>query len=489
MGNETTNEVTRSTAIEITASGATLLEIQSSDSLATVHAKVGSVSFDESQINLADPESVGSFVEVLRPLVQQFSLQGQAVSVLLSGEYCSTRVLRGDEDAIRRGMQNLEKLKQHYMGLGRGEKALASVVRSVDARNERATVAVAVESTLEVLIEASQRLGVELETVEPAANGLTRLCGHLDIDRTQPVALISTDAGGTDIVLSFEGDLLLHHRLRAPLATEGEVERIRQQMCLLAQYSARFSQAARENALPVYVVGAGPAIEHLVEKLEADTDIDLRTFDVEQSLPAWNWDNQQETPWAVVGGCLRSFVGQLAAPAPDMVHNLTGTSHLKFIQARRKMIFPLIAAALIGIAVGFAAIWENSAAAGLEENLNRFKSVEDQLELTKMQLMKVKQFNKSTQGIGSQVSGVDWRRELQLLAQCKPAGVWLKRVTLRQDGTLSITGTGKDDASIYEFKKWLNQAPPFGHVELTSTRDGQRTAFEMECDIRGRGGY
>ena len=492
---EISHEITRSTAIEITPRGATLFEIESSDTLATASVRIGSAVVAEAPLELAESGYADQLLETLRPLVQEFALSGKSISVLLSGAYCSTRIISGDEDAVRRGIQDLEKLKHHYMGLGRGEKALSSVVHRVDARKERATVAVAVGSTLEVLVEVSQRLGVELETVEPSVVGLARLCGYLNVDEKQPVALISSDGEGTDIALSFQGEVALHHRLRAPLDAQGESERVGQQLCLLAQYVGKFSQEARENKLPVYIVSQGTAEDQLTEQLSVDTDLELHSFRMDEVFPQWQCDDvdaklQDNTAlWAAVGGCVRPFIGQEAAPAPDMVHNITGTSFLKIAQARRKMIFPLVAAGLVGIAVGFAAFWESSAAAGLQENLKRFETVEQQLETTKMQLVQTKMFNKTAAAIGAQVSGIDWRRELELLAQCKPAGVWLKRVTLRQDGTLGITGSGNNDAAIYEFKKWLAEAPTFERVELTSTRAGERTEFEMECDIRGRGGY
>ncbi|MCG8584610.1 MAG: PilN domain-containing protein, partial [Pirellulales bacterium] len=379
----------------------------------------------------------------------------------------------------------------HYMGLGRGEKATASVVHSVDAREERATIAVAVDSTLELLIEVSQRLGVELETVEPSAVALARLCGYLKLDGEQPVALIAADDGGTDLVLSYQGEVLLHHRLGVPLSVDGEVERIRRQLCLLAQHAGRYADAARKNDLPVYVVTQGQAEDQLIEQLIEDDDVKPCRLDWSEALPTWQWESKtDEVPcWPAIGGCLRPYVAEDAAPAPDMVHNLTGTAHLKLMQARRKMWFPLIAAGLVGIAVGFAAFWESSAAAGLEENLKRFDTVKQDLELAKMQLMRTKRFNTSTEAIAAQVSGIDWRRELDLLAECKPKGVWLKRVTLRQDGTFAIAGVGETDTAIYEFKEWLAKAPPFSHVELISTRAGPRTDFEMECEVRGRGGY
>ena len=491
MNHETEHGVSRSICIEITPSRVTLLDVQSNDGLANARVKATEVSVANSPLQLSDPKAAEHLVEALRPLVHDFSLHGQSVTVLLGGEYCATRVLRGDEDAIRRNMQDLEKLKQHYMGLGRGEKALASVVRSIDARQERATIAIAIETTLDTLIEAAQALGIELGTVEPTTVALARLCGHLNVDQTQPVAVVTTDAAGTDVGLVYKGELLLHHRLRAPLETDGEVERVGQQLSLIAQYAVRFSQEARENTLPVFVLTNDRATTDLELQLHSDPDLDVRKLDATEILPDWQWDHEHQptSVWPAIGGCLRAFLGHRAAPTPDLVKNLTGTSHLKVVMARRKMVFPLVAAGLIGLALGSAAFWEKGKAEQLRSNLGRFASSEQELEMTKMKYMQARRFNESTKAIGSQVSGIDWQRELRLLAQCKPAKVWLKRVALSQDGTLTITGTGDRDESIHDFQKSLDSAPPFGHVQVVSTRPGQRPQFEMECNIRGRAGY
>ena len=491
MSHESDKTVNRSTCIEISPSRVTLIDVRSDDDLANATVETSEVVVDGGPLRLGDSGSTDPLVETLRPLVREASLQGEPVSVLLGGEYCATRVIRGDEDAIRREMQELEKLKQHYMGLGRGEKALASVIRSIDAREERATVAIAVEATLEMLIEAAQAVGIELETVEPTTVALARMAGYLEIDREQPIALISSDVAGTDIGLVFEGELLVHHRLRAPLETEGESERVRQQLCLMSQYAGRFSPVAREKSLPVYLVDSSDATVELESHLKSDADLDVRRLEESESFPGWQWSGKQQNGSVLpcVGGSLRAFLGHRAAPAPDLVHNLTGTSHLKAVMARRKMVFPLVAAGLIGIALGCAAFWESAKASQLRSNLKRFESEEQKFEQMKLEFMASQRFNTSTKAIGQQVSGIDWQRELRLLAQCKPKGIWLKRVALSQDGTLSISGNGDRDESVHEFQKWLDSAPSFRQVQVTSTRPGERIQFEMECKIRGRAGY
>ncbi|MCG8584161.1 MAG: hypothetical protein MI757_05560, partial [Pirellulales bacterium] len=105
MSTETDVQVTRAVAIELTPMRVVLTDVQSDDALATATIRAASVEFDE-PLRLVDSAGADQLVDALRPLVQQFAIGEQPLSVVLSGEYCSTRVVSGDEDAVRRGMQD-----------------------------------------------------------------------------------------------------------------------------------------------------------------------------------------------------------------------------------------------------------------------------------------------------------------------------------------------------------------------------------------------
>jgi Tfp pilus assembly protein PilN len=84
----------------------------------------------------------------------------------------------------------------------------------------------------------------------------------------------------------------------------------------------------------------------------------------------------------------------------------------------------------------------------------------------------------------------DWTAMLSNLAHCLPEDVWLRGLQLDQAGKMSISGSALEENNVYEFMRWIDQAPDWDRVVLVSTRPNryqlmQAVDFEVECQYCG----
>ena len=83
------------------------------------------------------------------------------------------------EEVVRRELAQLEERSALYLSLGTGPKALAASVRQIDARHQHALLTVANKKTLETIVAAADRLGIEIDTIEPSLVAMSRCVGSI----------------------------------------------------------------------------------------------------------------------------------------------------------------------------------------------------------------------------------------------------------------------------------------------------------------------
>ena len=126
------------------------------------------VMWNSSALSLHTPDGQEKLVKGLKQIATECGIQGLNLKVVLSGEFCITRAIRGASEAVRLELQRLEQRSRLYLSLGPGEKIVVSNTKSVDARHVHALAAVCNGKTLEAIHQAAERAGMQIESIEPA---------------------------------------------------------------------------------------------------------------------------------------------------------------------------------------------------------------------------------------------------------------------------------------------------------------------------------
>jgi Tfp pilus assembly protein PilN len=77
---------------------------------------------------------------------------------------------------------------------------------------------------------------------------------------------------------------------------------------------------------------------------------------------------------------------------------------------------------------------------------------------------------------------------LELLARHMPDDVWLDRIEIDSAGHATLKGTSFGDEGVFEFVRWLSDAPGVTRVQLEGTTAAQLataacTKFEVKFDV------
>src|SRR5687767_2659117 len=172
---------TRTVAVEICRSTLGLVSVERrGESPSRVHTRT--VVWRRESSSLHSEAGINELSTALKTLVREEKLAGLAVRLVLSGEFCVTRVLAGTNERVRQEMSALEDRSQRYLSLGPGRKALAGSSRQIDARHQHALLSVANQKTIDAAQQVAVAAGVRIERIEPSLVALSRLLGRLGYD-------------------------------------------------------------------------------------------------------------------------------------------------------------------------------------------------------------------------------------------------------------------------------------------------------------------
>jgi Tfp pilus assembly protein PilN len=149
---------------------------------------------------------------------------------------------------------------------------------------------------------------------------------------------------------------------------------------------------------------------------------------------------------------------------------------------------PLAATLLVALILSFANRYEQGAVNDMQIELDRLATAERKASEFKLQILaadaKRTQLASLASGLGHELGA----KALRSLAACMPDDVWLTRVELEDSAKVRLQGASYLEAGVYDFVRWLEQAPGFAEVALRGTSPtlsdtGLTTSFELELTL------
>ena len=430
----------------------------------------------------------------LKGIVQEEKLQGTEISIVLSGDYCVTRVVAGTREHVQKELSDLRQRSGLYLSLGQGPKTFAESVLAIDAKRAQGAITVTNESWLGDIIHATKEAGLKIHAVEHSLVALCRAVGKTGLDTDSPVLIVEFNQRGIDLGVSHRGRLLLDyrpggvgdHRQLAAVALKhlGRIQR----------YCSRHFQFASAKISQVVICGGGPEAETLREIFATQGQLQAETLDPCTVCPDWILEGAgKKESWLVpiLGAVLAGPHHVENDASPDLMEPIRLLQREPILPLLIKYGWPIAASLLLTLGIYGVGLFQQHKLSQVEAAANAAKEAEKSLTTQQLVLGRVDAKIKHLKMINERIARPMWQEFLCDVSECLPEGTWLEDIKVDKDGKVSLSGPSYSENSVYELIEKLKKVPNMGNVALEGTRSGRSqggpvTLFDVHAAYAGR---
>lgn len=426
----------------------------------------------------------------LRALVEESGLYGSYFHFVLGGELCVTKAIRGTSDEVRAELRRIEERSRLYLSLGPGEKVMVTNSQPIDARHEYAVASVCSRRTLNTVHEAATRAGIQVESIEPALVSVGRVVGHLKDAPTEPCLLLYVDDNSVEVGVCYGGQLLLDYR-PGGLTNPSDVGRVvHTHLSRLQRHSGRQLNGQTPSLKRVYLCGGNEAVSRAISSFDAYRDFEVSEILPESIHASWmmcdSTNNSAIVP--ALGTLLSIYSASDEQDAPNFMQHIIASTLEPIRPVIVRSLIPIAAVLLLGIAGWLLNVRLQGEVDRIQQSVDllqpaQARSLELRLSLNATE-EKIAELNRLVQSF-QPVPEMDF---IARIGHCMPNDVWLTRLVAEDMEHIKISGSSFLEAGVFDFVRWLGQAPGFQDVALRSTRPSQNGSgpaidFNVELNL------
>jgi Tfp pilus assembly protein PilN len=444
--------------------------------------------------SLNSEDGIRELTAALKTLVTNEKQAGASIRVALSSDFCVTRVVAGESEAVADEIRELRERSAHYLWLGAGNKAVAESCRSIDAKQIQTWLTITNEDTLNNIVRVAEQAGLHVDLVEHSMVALCRAVGNMGRDTESPVIIVELNENGLDLGVSYRGNLLFDYRPGGIDCKERTAEIVGRHLERIQRYCNRFFRFASGKIERVFLSGNAEDIPHVQRQFEACEELTAETLDPRSVCPDWVYDENVTANSHFIGalGCLLVPQEQLELPPTDrgmtdlMDHFYRGR-RAPLLPALAKLAWPIAATLLLAVGVFAVAFQENQQAAAVESENATMEMVRARVRDMKFTMENMLTRTDYLRQIDSQLLNPPWNDLISMIGHCLPQGTWLDNVRIDHSGLVSVTGTSATEDTVFEFVRYLKQVPLLTNVNLEAQRptrvaNGRAITFEIKCE-------
>ncbi len=440
--------------------------------------------------SLESPQGVAELSTALRDAARRHNMASAEVRIVLSGEFCVTRTVRGTVEEVRHELKQLEQRSRLYLALGPGEKVLVTHTRLLDARHAHGLAAVCNQETLRAVLSTAEGAGIEASTIEPALSALARATSRLPDVPSEPYLLLQISEASTEIGICHDGQLLLDYRPGGASDVTQLPSLLASHLNRLNRHVSRHVRSATGGLKLALLCGDKAIVQKALEQFGGRSPLEVRAVRSAEIRATWQLDQKavEEVTAPALGSLLLSYLPADQIDAPNFMQHVFDDRQEPLRPRVVASVMPV--AAMLLVALGMA--WINGrnradlAATRTElEGLGAAfaRATELRLQLTAAEA-KLRELEQLAAKLPCQLPGASIRR----LGECMPSDVWLSQLVVTDARKVSIHGASYVEAGVYDFVRWLELAPGFSDVALKRTSaatspDGPTTTFEVELAL------
>jgi hypothetical protein len=480
----------RTAAVELSGPHLNMVVLEESAAGQPARVRTRLATWREPGQSMHSDAGLTSLSAALKRLVAEEQLDGHKLLVTLNGDYCVTRAAAGTKDRVRQELAKLQDRSNLYLALGPGLKVVAANVRALDARHDHALVSVANRRTLDSLAAAARKAGVTIERVEASLVSLSRLVGQLGRDREAPVLILNLADTGAELGISHGGRLVLDYRPGGRSATSDVASVVVRHLSRLQRFCDRYYRHSSGKLERAILFGPVDAVQSVQRAMQGQTGLVAEVLDPQDvgavgsfAEPATSYD------WcAALGACLGARSADGVDPGPDLMAEVSTDVEPARWTVLARVLWPVAAAVLLSVGLAGARLYEQSQCNQLRSRLTASEDDQTRAHEMRASVLAADSMIDHLSALRSRLHSPDWADTLSNLAHCLPRDVWLRGLALAPSGKMSISGSAYEENSIYEFMRWIDQAPDWDRVVLVATRPSQFRAmdsidFDVECEF------
>jgi hypothetical protein len=414
---------------------------------------------------------------------------GAEIRIVLSGEFCIMRVVRGAVEEVRAELGRLEQRSRLYLSLGPGEKVLVSDSRALDARHAHAVAATCNRATLETIQSAAAAAGIEIAAIEPGLSALSRAVSRLPDVPDAPYLLVNLAQSATEIGVCHEGKLLLDYRPGGATHTAELGALLESHLNRLNRHVARY---LRTNTVlkHVFLCGDDQAVKSAIRQFGAKSQLEIRHVRPDEIQATWKYvdDAARQTTAAALGGLLATYLPPDELDAPNLMQHIFESQREPLRPRILQSILPIAAVLVVAVGLGLVNGRQQGALDGMQAELDKLSVIDARATELRLKLMaaqsKLDELTKLADKLPARLGGATIAR----LGACMPSDVWLSKLELTDCSKVYLQGASYVETGVYDFVSWLQQAPGFAEVALKRTQPsagptGPTTTFELELAL------
>jgi hypothetical protein len=420
----------------------------------------------------------------LRQLVTQDRLAGCCVSFAVSGALCVNRATSGAKTKVETELASFQERAQMYLSLGPGPKATAIGRKAIDARHEHALLTVANESTLNLLIDAAEAVGLSVDVVESALVSLARFHAATQPEEESAVILVQIDEARFEVGVSQQGQLLLEYRPSSD-ASPAQLGRV------LDEHHDRLQRFCRRQ----YGLGTmslnklwlvGDKVE--VDAADAKSKVRLTTA----PLPVVGLDSFWKAPavpfspeYAPALGLALHGRGEAGDVSPNLMEQVHARAKTPIRPFLMRAAAPIAATLLVAAGIGGYNSHQEGELATLRETIAELAPLELRGKLLGKQILDAETELRHVAALLECSPHHSFDPVVDRLAHCLPDDVWIKQLRIDERRNAIVTGASYTEGGVYDFVHYLEQAPGFAQIALRGTGidqtdEGPATSFDLE---------
>lgn len=477
--------------IELTADELRVAELQratAEDEKDTVAAAV--VRWRNEAATLQSPEGLTELTATLRELARTRAMHGADVRMVLSGEFCIMRTIRGTIEEVRGELQQLEQRSRLYLSLGPGEKVLVSHTRMLDARHAHVLAAVCLRATLETIQSAAEGAGIEIAVIEPALSSLNRAVSRLPDVPAEPYLLLHVNRAAIELGVCHDGQLLMDYRPGGRTEIVDLPKLLETHRNRLSRHVGRCLRTAPPSLNCVFLCGDGDAVQAARKQFKRDSTLEVRAVNAEQVQATWQFregDGTVVTP-AALGALLASYLPEIEWNSPNLMQHILDRKREPLRPRLIRSAIPLAATLLAAMGLTLVNVQQQRTLNIMQTELDSLAVIEGRANELRLQLQASQSKLTELEKLADQLPLNMGKDLISSLTHCMPNDVWLSRLEIHDRRSIRLEGASYLEAGVYDFVRWLEQAPGLEEVALKRTNpsssiSGPTTSFELELTL------
>lgn len=435
------------------------------------------------------PESRAELAAAFREISRDRGMHGAEIRVVLSGEFCVLRTVRGALDAVRAELSQLEQRSRLYLSLGPGEKVVVSHIQALDARHAHALAAVCNRATLDSIQAAADAAGVEIAVIEPALAALNRATTRTSQPPEGAYLLCHLTPAGMEIGVCHGGQVLLDYRPAGRTEVKDLPALLETNRSRLSRHVGRCLRTSPPELTQIFLCGDEELVAAAAHELRQSS-----TFGVSALRPAdvkATWQIHQdggEVSAAALGALLAVYAPAGDVDSPNLMQHIIDRKLEPLRPRLIRSLMPLAATLLAMATLSVVNVRQQSALDSMQAELDELAVAAARANELRLNLLASKGKLIELQKLAAQLPPDLGDTLVRRLAGCLPNDVWLSRLEVADRSTIRVTGASYQEAGVYDFVRWLEKAPGLTEVALKGTSPsysatGPTTNFDLELSL------